>query len=98
MKRVTNLLSIIVLMIASACNSEQVTLSEYPSFTCRIQSRNGNLFSSLPIGSQILLNAQGGLVIDNGIFIYDGNTWENENNNHWALPQEETHITALYPI
>ena len=98
MKRVTNLLSIIVLMIASACNSEQVTLSEYPSFTCRIQSRNGNLFSSLPTGSQILLNAQGGLVIDNRIFIYDGNIWVNENNNHWTLPQEETHITALYPI
>lgn len=97
MKRVTNLLSIIVLMIASACNSEQVTLSQDLPLTYSIQSRSENSSLSLPVGSQILLNAHGGIEIENQIFTYNGDTWENGNDYHWTNSEETTNIIALYP-
>ena len=97
MKRVTNLLSIIVLMIASACNSEQVTLSQDLPLTYSIQSRSENSSLSLPVGSQILLNAHGGIEIENQIFTYNGNTWENGNDYHWNNSKETTNVIALYP-
>ena len=97
MKRVTNLLSIIVLMIASACNSEQVTLSQDLPLTYSIQSRSKNSSLSLPVGSQILLNAHGGIEIENQIFTYNGSTWEDGNDYHWTNSEETTNIIALYP-
>ena len=97
MKRVKDILLAIVLIIANACNSEQVLLSDHFPLTCSIQSRSENTPLSLPIGSQILLNAQGGLDIQNEIFTYNGSTWENENDHQWTNPEEEGHIIALYP-
>ena len=97
MKRVKNILLAIVLIIANACNSEQAPLSNRYPLTCSIQSRSENTPLSLPIGSQILLNAQGGLDIQNEIFTYNGSTWENENDYQWTNPEEEGHIIALYP-
>ena len=97
MKRVINLLSVIVLMIAYACNSEQVTLSQDLPLTYSIQSRSENSSLSLPFGSQILLNAQGGIEIDNQIFTYNGSTWENGNDYHWSYSEETTDVIALYP-
>ena len=97
MKRVKDILCIILLIVANACESEQVTLSNQLPFTCSIQSRSENTSLSLPIGSQILLNAQGGLDIENEIFTYNGSTWENENDYQWTNPEEESHIIALYP-
>ena len=97
MKRVKNILLAIVLIIANACNSEQANLSNHYPLTCSIQSRSENTSLSLPIGSQILLNAQGGLDIQNEIFTYNGSTWENENDHQWTNPEEEGHIIALYP-
>ena len=97
MKRVKNILLAIVLIIANACNSEQANLSNHYPLTCSIQSRSENTSLSLPIGSQILLNAQGGLDIPNEIFTYNGSTWENENDHQWTNPEEEGHIIALYP-
>ena len=97
MKRVINLLSVIVLMIAYACNSEQVTLSQDLPLTYSIQSRSENSSLSLPSGSQILLNAQGGIEIDNQIFTYNGSTWENGNDYHWSNSEETTDVIALYP-
>jgi hypothetical protein len=97
MKRVKEILLAIVLIIANACDSEQVLLSDHFPLTCSIQSRSENTPLSLPIGSQILLNAQGGLDIENEIFTYNGSTWENGNDYHWTTPEEETDITALYP-
>ena len=97
MKRVKDILLAIMLIIANACDSEQVLLSDHFPLTCSIQSRSENTPLSLPIGSQILLNAQGGLDIENEIFTYNGGTWENGNDYHWTTPEEETDITALYP-
>ena len=97
MKRVKNILLAIVLIIANACNSEQANLSNHYPLTCSIQSRSENTPLSLPIGSQILLNAQGGLDIQNETFTYNGSTWENENDHQWTNPEEEGHIIALYP-
>ena len=65
MKRVKDILWAIVLIIANACNSEQVTLTNHFPLTCSIQSRSENTLLSLPCGSQILLNALGGLDIEN---------------------------------
>ena len=97
MKRVKDILLAIVLIIANACNSEQAILSNDFPLTCSILSRSENTPLSLPIGSQILLNAQGGLDIENEIFTFNGSTWENGNDYHWTTPEEETDITALYP-
>ena len=97
MKRVKDILLAIVLIIVNACNSEQAILSNDFPLTCSIQSRSENTPLSLPAGSQILLNAQGGIEIENEIFTYNGSTWENGNDYHWTTPEEETDITALYP-
>ena len=97
MKRVKDILWAIVLIIANACNYEQVTLTNHFPLTCSVQSRSENTLLSLPCGSQILLNALGGLDIENEIFTYNGYIWENENDYHWTNPEEETHITALCP-
>ena len=97
MRRVINLLSVIVLMIAYACNSEQVTLSQDLPLTYSILSRSENSPLSLPFGSQILLNAHGGIEIDHQIFTYNGSTWENGNDYHWANSEETTDVIALYP-
>lgn len=97
MKRVKDILCIILLIVANACESEQVTLSNHFPLTCNIQSRSENTPLSLPIGSRILLNAQGGLSIENEIFTYNGSTWENENDYQWTNPEAETEIVALYP-
>ena len=97
MRRVMNLLSVIILMIVYACNSEQVTISQHLPLTYSIQSRSENSSFSLPIGSQILLNAYGGIEIENQIFTYNGSTWENGNDYHWANSEETTDVIALYP-
>ena len=97
MRRVINLLSAIVLMIAYACNSEQVSLSQDLPLTYHIWSRSENSSLSLPFGSQILLNAHGGIEIDNQIFTYNGSTWENGINYHWTNPEGTTDVIALYP-
>ena len=97
MRRVINLLSVIVLMIAYACNSEQVSLSQDLPLTYNILSRSENSSTSLPSGSQILLNAHGGIEIDNQLFTYNGSTWENGNDYHWTNSEETTDVIAFYP-
>ena len=97
MRRVINLLSVIVLMIAYACNSEQVSLSQDLPLTYNILSRSENSSTSLPSGSQILLNAHGGIDIDNQLFTYNGSTWENGYDYHWTNSEETTDVIAFYP-
>ena len=77
MKRVKDILLAIVLILASACNSEQAILSQDLPLTYSIQSRSENASLSLPVGSQILLNAHGGIEIENLGFTYNGDTREN---------------------
>ena len=97
MKRVKYILFVILLTITHACDSEQVVLSNHPSLTCSIQSRSEDSPVSLSDGSQILLNAQGGVIIDNQIFTYNNGIWKSGNDYHWSNPEKETHIIALYP-
>lgn len=98
MKRVQRILYTFLAVILYACHSDFAIDSPIqPSFTCNIQSRGNENINYLPIGSQILLNANGGIELDNEIFTYNGSTWENENLHNWSFPEEETNITAIYP-
>lgn len=97
MKRVKYILFVILSIITHACDSEQVILSDHPSLTCSIQSRSEDFPVSLSEGSQILLNAQGGVIIDNQIFTYSGGIWKSGNDYHWSDTEKETHVIALYP-
>lgn len=93
------IISISILLIwFCSCNFEQTPLSTVPFSNSQIQSRGTEESQYLPTGSQILVSANGGLQIDNGIFTYNGNHWESEDNFNWTNPQEETKITALYPV
>ena len=98
MKRVRKVLYTFLVVLSFACHSDIAIIpSAQPSFTCHIQSRGKEDSNYLPIGSQILLNANGGIELDNEIFTYNGSTWESENIHNWTFPEEETNITALYP-
>lgn len=97
MKRVKYILFAMLLLTTYACDSEQMDLSNYSSSTCIIESRSEDSPASLSDGSRILLNAQGGIIIDNQIFTYDDGIWKSENDYHWSNPEKETHIIALYP-
>lgn len=97
MKRVLKLIPAFLFVLVYACDNEQV-VSSYPfSSTYSILSRGEGDGTSLPTGSQILLNASGGISVVNGVFTYNGNTWTNEQEIQWTETPSETTITALYP-
>ena len=98
MKRVLKLIPAFLFVLVYACDSEQAILPYSFSSTYPILSRGVNEENSLPIGSQILLNANGGLSVENGIFTYNGNIWTNGQDIQWIAPQAKTTITALYPV
>lgn len=98
MKRVYNIFISLLIVVTYACNSESIFIpSEKSLFTCEIFTRGLNHEDQLPNGSTILLNATGGLHINNETFTYNGVTWQNDNDHQWTNPQEETNIIALYP-
>ena len=98
MKRILKLVPAFLFVLVYACNNEQAIPSYPLSSTYPILSRGDGDAASLPTGSQILLNANGGLFVENGIFIYNGSTWYNGQNLQWTDTPTETIITALYPI
>lgn len=97
MKRILLHIPILLLVLVSACHTEQVEFSHALSSTYPILSRGGTEEASLANGSQILLNASGGLSVENGIFTYNGSSWSNGQELHWTDESMETTITALYP-
>ena len=97
MKRILLHIPILLFVLVSACHTEQVELSHALSSTYPILSRGGTEEASLANGSQILLNASGGLSVENGIFTYNGSSWSNGQELHWTDESMETTITALYP-
>lgn len=97
MKRILLHIPILLFVLVSACHTEQVEFSYALSSTYPILSRGGTEEASLANGSQILLNASGGLSVENGIFTYNGSSWSNGQELHWTDESMETTITALYP-
>ena len=99
MKRVHILIVLFLSVLAFACEPEVVFLpQESSSYHIQIHSKGLHQDNRLPQGSQILVNATGGLQITNEVFTFDGSTWENDNQYNWGDPQAETHITALHPV
>ena len=97
MKRILLHIPILLFVLVSACHTEQVEFLHALSSTYPILSRGGTEEASLANGSQILLNASGGLSVENGIFTYNGSSWSNDQELHWTDESMETTITALYP-
>ena len=54
--------------------------------------------STLPEGSKALLNASGGLQIDNGIFTFTGTKWESDTPIDWSNTEEVAVTTVLFPM
>lgn len=99
MKRVQIIFVSLWAVFSYACTSESIQIPSEPSpLTCEILARGLTNDSHLPDGSTILINATGGLEINNETFTYNGTSWENGNKYNWTDLQEETNITALYPV
>ena len=97
MKKFILLTQILLLSLLMACESDTPTLpSESKALAGNISTRS-NTTETLGEGSQILLNARGGLTIENELFTYNNGAWSNENGHKWGSAEETTHITALYP-
>ncbi|MBQ8442904.1 MAG: fimbrillin family protein [Bacteroides sp.] len=97
MRRVLTLIPAFLIVLVYACHSEQVNLSYPLPSSSSILSRGESESTSLPVGSQILLNANGGISLENEIFTYNGNIWTNGQDIDWTEVQTETTVTALYP-
>lgn len=54
--------------------------------------------STFSEGSQIMLNASGGLQTNNEVLTYSGYQWEAENQLSWSDASAATSVTALYPV
>ena len=97
MKKSILLINILLLSLLMACESNTPTLpSESKTLTGNISSRS-NATETLGEGSRILLNASGGVTIEDGIFTYNNGSWSNGNGYKWEGAEETTLITALYP-
>lgn len=97
MERVLKFIPVFIFFLLVACNSEQADLSYPLSSTYPILSRGESDGTSLPTDSQILLNASGGLSVENEVFTYNGSTWTSGQDLRWTDIQTETTVTALYP-
>ena len=97
MKKFILLTQILLLSLLIACESDTTTLpSESKALAGNISTRS-NTTETLGEGSRILLNARGGLTIENELFTYNNGAWSNENGHKWGSAEETTHITALSP-
>lgn len=54
--------------------------------------------STFSEGSQIMLNASGGLQTNNEVLTYTGYQWEAKNQLSWSDASAATSVTALYPV
>lgn len=97
MKKLFLLIPFLLMSLLMACESDTPTLpSESKALAGNISSRS-NTTETLGEGSQILLNAHGGMTIENQIFTYNNGLWSNGNGYKWEDADETTYITALYP-
>lgn len=99
MKRVQIISAFLWVVCSYACTSESIRIPSEPSpLTCEILTRGLNSNTHLSAGSTILFNATGGLQISDETFTYNGTKWVSTQTYNWMDLQEETSITALYPV
>ena len=96
MKQLWLLLLIVPIILWTSCETETLPSETPQSLAGNILSRSNGI-ESLPEGSRILLNANGGLTIENEVFTYNNNSWSNGDGYKWENADETTYITALYP-
>lgn len=96
MKQLWLLFLILPVILWTSCETETLPSETPQSLAGNILSRN-NSIESLPEESKILLNARGGMTIEDKIFTYNGSSWSNDNGYQWENANETTYITALHP-
>ena len=97
MRKFIILITALTIILLGACNSESVPSSAIPPVIEEIASRDALAEKSIENGSEALFNAQGGVSIENGIFMFNQGVWKNgEEEIHINHPGETT-LTAIYP-
>lgn len=96
MKQLWLLLFILPVILWTSCETETLPSESPQSLAENILSRSNGI-ESLPEGSKILLNARGGVTIEEKIFTYTKGSWSNDNEYQWENANETTYITALHP-
>ena len=97
MRKLIILITALTIILLGACNSESVPSSVIPPVIEEIASRDALAEKSIENGSEALFNAQGGVSIENGIFMFKQGVWKNgEEEIHIDHPGETT-LTAIYP-
>ena len=96
MKQLWLLFLILPVILWTSCETETLPSETPQSLAGNILSRS-NSIESLPEESKILLNARGGMTIEDKIFTYNGSSWSNDNGYQWENANETTYITALHP-
>ena len=97
MRKLIILITALTIILLGACNSESVPSSAIPPVIEEIASRDALAEKSIENGSEALFNAQGGVSIENGIFMFKQGVWKNgEEEIHIDHPGETT-LTAIYP-
>ena len=97
MRKFIILITALTIILLGACKSESVPSSVIPPVIEEIASRDALAEKSIENGSEALFNAQGGVSIENGIFMFNQGVWKNgEEEIHIDHPGETT-LTAIYP-
>ena len=97
MRKLIILITALTIILLGACKSESVPSSAIPPVIEEIASRDALAEKSIENGSEALFNAQGGVSIENGIFMFNQGVWKNgEKEIHIDHPGETT-LTAIYP-
>ena len=96
MKQLWLLLFILPVILWTSCETETLPSESPQSLAENILSRSNGI-ESLTEGSKILLNARGGVTIEDKIFTYTNGSWSNDNGYQWEKTNETTHIMALHP-
>lgn len=93
MKRFDIFISIVLSILLGSCDAQSLP-SSTPDLVEHIYSRGIIDGTSLPLNSQALFNTTGHTPINNEVFTFNGEVWENEN---MQIPVGTQSLTALYP-
>ena len=97
MRKLIILITALTIILLGACNSESVPSSVIPPVIEEIASRDALAEKSIENGSEALFNAQGGVSIENGIFMFNQGVWKNGEEEIHIDHLGETTLTAIYP-
>ena len=84
---------IVLSILLGSCDAQPLP-SSAPNLIEHIHSRGSIEGTSLPLNSQALITTTGQPPINNEVFTFNGEVWENENT---AIPLGTQSLTALYP-